>query len=224
MDYRNIDNPADDSVIVINAITCPCENAELIVSVHRHDYNSCSCGKYAVDGGNDYLKRSFPKDANYIEESIAKKRGGPFFKVGRGAAPKPKLYRPESTVIIKDISFTITVPPVDLSFPVSEKDFIELIKSTSVSVSPTDALKEWDKELYEDMQIDTYLCHLTVTGRTVAIHYNKTGPLFNKVKSYMIKYRRDEDLNEPGILEPIEQLFTPIIKRNPNLAKFYFKP
>lgn len=29
---------------------------DVIKSKHRHDFVWCSCGKVAVDGGNDYLK------------------------------------------------------------------------------------------------------------------------------------------------------------------------
>ena len=29
---------------------------ELIVSVHRHDFHYCKCGKTFVDGGKDYLR------------------------------------------------------------------------------------------------------------------------------------------------------------------------
>lgn len=33
-----------------------------IVSVHRHDFVTCSCGNVSVDGGKDYLKRSYQSD------------------------------------------------------------------------------------------------------------------------------------------------------------------
>jgi len=62
-------------MILINAIQCPCSQAEVLVSSDVHDYAQCSCGKYAADGGNHYLKRSFPKYPDYIELSIIKENG-----------------------------------------------------------------------------------------------------------------------------------------------------
>lgn len=32
---------------------------EVLESLHRHDFRTCSCGNLSVDGGEDYLKRSF---------------------------------------------------------------------------------------------------------------------------------------------------------------------
>ncbi len=32
---------------------------DIIISTYRHDFVSCKCGCCSVDGGNDYLKRSF---------------------------------------------------------------------------------------------------------------------------------------------------------------------
>lgn len=31
---------------------------DIIESKHRHDFVTCKCGRIAVDGGKDYLKRS----------------------------------------------------------------------------------------------------------------------------------------------------------------------
>lgn len=44
--------------IVKNAIRCKICGDE-IESTYRHEYVSCSCGACAVDGGHDYLRRSF---------------------------------------------------------------------------------------------------------------------------------------------------------------------
>ena len=42
----------------VTAIECPsCK--DVIYSRARHDYNKCSCGEVAVDGGFDYLKFAF---------------------------------------------------------------------------------------------------------------------------------------------------------------------
>ena len=44
--------------IVKNAIKCNfC--GDVIESTHVHDFKYCSCGKVAVDGGHDYLRRSY---------------------------------------------------------------------------------------------------------------------------------------------------------------------
>ena len=43
------------SYIMVASITCPnCKDT--IYSRATHDYRSCSCGKYSVDGGFDYSK------------------------------------------------------------------------------------------------------------------------------------------------------------------------
>lgn len=56
--------------IKINKIKCNyCE--DVIVSEHRHDFKYCKCGKVAVDGGNDYLKRCYtnsPDDFTELSE------------------------------------------------------------------------------------------------------------------------------------------------------------
>lgn len=45
-------------MIISNKIKCKfC--GDIIESKNRHDFKFCSCGKCAVDGGHDYLKRSY---------------------------------------------------------------------------------------------------------------------------------------------------------------------
>ena len=52
--------------IIRNAIRCKlC--GDVIESTNRHDYVSCSCGACAVDGGLNYLRRTF-KDKDCFEE------------------------------------------------------------------------------------------------------------------------------------------------------------
>lgn len=41
---------------------------DIIESVHRHDYVTCSCGNLSVDGGKDYLKRCFVKGQETYKE------------------------------------------------------------------------------------------------------------------------------------------------------------
>lgn len=44
---------------------------DIIESVDRHDYVTCSCGNVSVDGGKDYLRRCFVKDQDtWIDLSI----------------------------------------------------------------------------------------------------------------------------------------------------------
>ena len=57
--------------IISNKIQCKHCN-DLIESRHVHEYKKCSCGKVAVDGGLEYLKREFPEfptENHYIELS-----------------------------------------------------------------------------------------------------------------------------------------------------------
>ena len=44
--------------IIKNAIRCKICGDE-IESTYRHDYVTCSCGSCSVDGGHNYLRRSF---------------------------------------------------------------------------------------------------------------------------------------------------------------------
>ena len=55
--------------IIKNAIRCNICGDE-IESTNRHDYVRCRCGACAVDGGNDYLRRSFKEKDCYEEISI----------------------------------------------------------------------------------------------------------------------------------------------------------
>lgn len=54
-------------MIIKNCVKCK-SCSDVIISTHRHDFKRCSCGRVAVDGGHDYLKRSFTND--YEELSI----------------------------------------------------------------------------------------------------------------------------------------------------------
>ena len=54
-------------MIIKNCIKCK-SCGDIIISTHRHDFKRCSCGRVAVDGGYDYLKRSFTNDSNDYEE------------------------------------------------------------------------------------------------------------------------------------------------------------
>lgn len=57
--------------ILKNAIRCNLCGDE-IESTDRHDYVTCSCGSCAVDGGHDYLRRSFKDKEYYTERSVVK--------------------------------------------------------------------------------------------------------------------------------------------------------
>ena len=47
--------------IIRNAIRCN-HCGDVIESTYRHSYVQCSCGKVAVDGGTDYLRRSYSRN------------------------------------------------------------------------------------------------------------------------------------------------------------------
>lgn len=53
--------------IISNKVKCNlC--GDIIESTHRHDFKYCSCRSVAVDGGKDYLKRSFERIDCLCEE------------------------------------------------------------------------------------------------------------------------------------------------------------
>lgn len=54
--------------IIRNMIYCK-SCGDVIESKHRHDFVMCSCGKCAVDGGKDYLRRCFEDENGFIEMS-----------------------------------------------------------------------------------------------------------------------------------------------------------
>ena len=55
--------------IIKNAIQCKlC--GEIIESTNRHQYVTCKCGACAVDGGHDYLRRSFRDKECYTDLSV----------------------------------------------------------------------------------------------------------------------------------------------------------
>lgn len=56
--------------IIKNSIKCN-HCGDIIVSEYRHNFKWCSCQSVAVDGGTDYLKRSFknsPADFTELSE------------------------------------------------------------------------------------------------------------------------------------------------------------
>ena len=58
----------EKKTIKTNKIQCKFCN-DIIESTHRHDFKFCKCGRVAVDGGHDYLKRCFYEKDDYIELS-----------------------------------------------------------------------------------------------------------------------------------------------------------
>ena len=53
--------------IIRNMIKCnTC--GDVIESTNRHDYKTCSCGRVAVDGGHDYLRRTYTKSREDFTE------------------------------------------------------------------------------------------------------------------------------------------------------------
>lgn len=51
-------------ILVRNRARCLGCN-EVIESKHRHDFRRCACGKTAVDGGLEYVRRSFSPEVGY---------------------------------------------------------------------------------------------------------------------------------------------------------------
>lgn len=59
--------------IISNKIKCNiC--GDIIESKSIHDYKKCSCGRVSVDGGKEYMKRSYKKKDDYIELSVIQKK------------------------------------------------------------------------------------------------------------------------------------------------------
>lgn len=54
-------------MIIKNCVKCK-SCGDIIISTPRHDFKRCSCGRVAVDGGHDYLKRSFTDSPDDFEE------------------------------------------------------------------------------------------------------------------------------------------------------------
>ena len=54
--------------IIRNVIQCN-NCGDTIESQYRHDYVQCKCGECAVDGGHDYLRRSFRDKDCYTDLS-----------------------------------------------------------------------------------------------------------------------------------------------------------
>ena len=55
--------------IIENSAKC-LKCGDKIVSKHRHDYVTCSCGNVSVDGGLDYCRRVFKDMETWIDTSI----------------------------------------------------------------------------------------------------------------------------------------------------------
>ena len=53
--------------IVRNAIRCKA-CGDVIESKTEHDFHTCSCGRVSVDGGHNYLRRTFTESMDDFEE------------------------------------------------------------------------------------------------------------------------------------------------------------
>ncbi len=53
--------------IKVNKIRCK-SCGDIIESKNVHDYVQCKCGKVAVDGGKEYLRRCFTNNQDDYEE------------------------------------------------------------------------------------------------------------------------------------------------------------
>lgn len=42
---------------------------DVLESVYRHDSKTCQCGNLSVDGGKDYIRRSYREEDSYEELS-----------------------------------------------------------------------------------------------------------------------------------------------------------
>ena len=44
---------------------------DIIESTHAHDFQRCTCGKVAIDGGNECMRRIYSQPSDYTELSVA---------------------------------------------------------------------------------------------------------------------------------------------------------
>ena len=58
-------------IIIRNSARC-LDCGDEIVSVHRHDFKYCSCGRIAVDCGTEYLRRVYKPGARWEDTSITR--------------------------------------------------------------------------------------------------------------------------------------------------------
>jgi hypothetical protein len=65
----NITNKNINKIKDIFGIRCSKCN-ELIYSKNRHDFVTCSCGTFSVDGGRDYFKLTYEELIPYVTEVI----------------------------------------------------------------------------------------------------------------------------------------------------------
>ena len=64
----------DMKVIIRNMIRCN-HCSDIIESTHRHDFQTCSCGSVAVDGGHDYLLRCYThSERDFTELSVTEEQ------------------------------------------------------------------------------------------------------------------------------------------------------
>ena len=69
-DGYNIITLADK--IIQNAVVCT-KCGDTLISSHRHDYISCSCGNITIDGGVDYFKEIINDTTSYINLRLTDK-------------------------------------------------------------------------------------------------------------------------------------------------------
>lgn len=59
----------EEKKIVLNRAKCLDCN-DIITSYHVHDYVTCSCKKLSVDGGTEYISRSYVDKTKYINMNV----------------------------------------------------------------------------------------------------------------------------------------------------------
>ncbi len=75
-------------MIITNKIKCK-KCGDVIESTYRWDFKWCKCGRVAVDGGKDYIKRSFQKEGDFEELSIHYEKDKPSHNSSQRTNPKP---------------------------------------------------------------------------------------------------------------------------------------
>lgn len=101
---------------------------DIIESVHRHDYVTCSCGEISIDGGSGggYIRCRANDSNNLIRLDDEDNVILPPVREGTGSSEPPKQ---EGLEILKAMIQRIeSLPPQSLYAPINHADFASLLR------------------------------------------------------------------------------------------------
>ena len=106
--------------IIRNAIQCK-HCGDTIESVNVHDYVTCSCGACSVDGGHDYLRRSYRTSPEEDFIDLSKYEDIPQCTLGE--VLKEEFLKPRKESLM-DLSLNADIPMYELEAIVDGNDRI----------------------------------------------------------------------------------------------------